>query len=114
MGAPLFREKRNMQAGKDAEPLRPDELMRLRKLLRVQVLGDYLDSAVIAKRLSLCKRTILDLANAGAFDGNWGVAFKPSPNRLKVPLAGVDAYIRAHPASFCADACTRLQGGSAE
>ena len=84
-----------------AQPLSPAELASVRRLLASgTVVDDYEDAAVVARKLGLGKRTVLDLARDGEFDGEWGNAFKPAPNRLRIPLRGVDAYIRRNPAAF--------------
>jgi hypothetical protein len=99
MARAVFSPGKRMRTKPSAEPLRPDELAQVRALIRAVQVDDYIDAHKAAARLSLSKRTVLDLANAGAFDGEWGVAWKPSHNRLRIPLKGIDAYIKAHPAA---------------
>lgn len=99
MARALFSQpKQAMKVRTDAQPLRPDELIRLRQILRTPVVDDYLEAAKVAAKLGLSKRTVLDLAHAGEFDGAWGTAFKPAHNRLRIPAAGVAAYIAKRPA----------------
>jgi len=85
--------KQRMKVRRDAEPLRPDELILLRGILRKPEVDDYLDSAEVATKLGLAKQTVLHLAHSGAFNGPWGIAFKPAHNRLRIPVKGVTAYI---------------------
>jgi len=81
----------------DAKPLAPHELIRLRAMIRdvaeVPAIDAYLESAEVARMLGLHKRTVLDLAHAGEFDGDWGKAFKPAYNRVRIPKTGVQVYI---------------------
>ncbi len=76
----------------DAAPLRPDELIRLRRLLRGGVLDKQLEAAEVAAQLGLDRRTVLNLVRAGAFPGAW----KPAENRVRIPITAVEDYIRAH------------------
>lgn len=82
-----------MRVRRDAEELRPEELIKLRALLSRVDLDHYLESSEVANRLGLHNRTVLDLSRAGEFDGKWGKAFKPAHNRVRIPIKGVRAWM---------------------
>lgn len=75
-----------------AMPLAPHELVQVRALLASGDPRPDLDAGVVATRLGLARRTVLDLC--GKVDG-FPNAWKPSHNRVRIPAADVDAY-RAH------------------
>ena len=88
MGAPIFSKKKG-RLRRDAGPLSPAELILLRKALpRLAAMEPDLDAGAVAKLLGLSRRTILDGCRAGDFPGHW----KPSHNRVRIPLAAVTAF----------------------
>lgn len=72
-----------------ALPLRPDELVQVRALLRQGDPRPDLDAGEVARRLGLTRRTILDLCGVSEGFPN---AWKPSHNRVRIPQRDVDAY----------------------
>lgn len=80
-----------MRVRRDAEPLTPEELVFFRRMKRrmegLERLDDV-DAAEAARLLGVARRTVLDLVRAGELPGAW----KPSHNRVRVPLAAIEAY----------------------
>lgn len=85
------RSPQHMQVSPDAEPLRPEELKLLRRLLRgaKRELDDYLDAEQVAEKLGLTKRTVLDMVSAGEFPQ----AIKPMAKVVRIPVGDVLAFV---------------------
>lgn len=81
--------KRSMRVKPAARPLAPEELVQVRALLAKGDPRPDLDAGVVAQRLGLARRTVLDLC--GEKDG-FPHAWKPSANRMRIPQADVDAF----------------------
>ena len=95
MGAPSFfsdGKKQAMKVRRAAAPLEPAELVELRALLRRvrkgEVLPQDMDAGEVAKALGLKRRAVLDAVREGEFPG----AYKPAPNRVRIPVAAVLAF----------------------
>ena len=89
--------KSRMKVAPSAAPLAPGELRFFRSLRRRIERGDwleeYLSPEIVALRLGLSRRTILDLC--GQADGFAG-AVKPFPTKVLIPVTDVLLWLSRH------------------
>lgn len=81
--------KRAMTGRRDAEPLRPDELVAVRRFLRKPVLEECLPAFKVAKLLSMKPETVLGWCKAGR---HFPRAFKAARNAWRIPISDVLAW----------------------
>lgn len=90
---PTPAKSRDRTMRRDAQPLTPAELIKIRKLLKKPILEDVLSPRQVAAKLGFKdKQVVLALVAAGEFPN----AFRPSFNRLSIPASDVAAYQEKH------------------
>jgi|GEM_PF-5659336 len=87
---------------RDALPLSPAELIAVRKLLSRPDLDDFLEAPAAALKLSMNKRTLLNLVQLGE-NGPFPGARKPFTNKVLIPMGEIQAWLDAHPAAASAE-----------